>query len=205
MLDATRGGHYNCSRRGERSARAGKLGAMVRGGATHEPTNIVWEDAMTLEDLEHRVRVLEDIDAIKEVTYRYLYHCDDSYNPDGIASLFTEDGVRDQGSQGRIVGREAVRATFAEASKRTVFAAHFGFNPIVTVNGDEAHASWYTFQTFTVRGDDGDRAMWRAGRYENDMVRVNGEWKFKLMVTSETFFTPYDQGWAKLRSVTGAS
>ena len=35
---------------------------------------------------------LEDIEAIKILKARYGYYCDDSYNPDGISSLFVEDG-----------------------------------------------------------------------------------------------------------------
>ena len=38
---------------------------------------------------------LEDIEAIKILKTRYGYYCDDSYNPDGISSLFVEDGVWD--------------------------------------------------------------------------------------------------------------
>ena len=159
---------------------------------------------MSLEDLERRVQVMEDIEAVKQVTFRYLNFCDDNYNPDGIASCFSEDGVRED-NNGRHEGREAVRALFARSSERTTFAVHMGLNPIITVNGDEAHGSWYTFLAMTVKRDGEDQAMWRAGRYENDYVRVNGQWLIKLMKSSETFFTPFDQGWVKLRSITGAA
>src|SRR5262245_11383232 len=44
---------------------------------------------------------IEDIEAIKILKARYGYYCDDSYNPDGISSLFVEDGVWDGGQFGR--------------------------------------------------------------------------------------------------------
>jgi hypothetical protein len=36
---------------------------------------------------------LEDIEEIKILKARYGYYCDDSYDPNGISSLFVEDGV----------------------------------------------------------------------------------------------------------------
>ena len=149
---------------------------------------------MTLENIERRLQVLEDVEAIKKLKARYLYYNDDSYNADGIASLFVEDGVRDHGPIGRLEGREAIRAYFAEVSKAVPMSLHFAFNPIITVNGDKAHGSWYSFLAATLRDENGDRAMWRAGRYEDDCVRVNGEWKFKEMRLLENFYTPFDQG-----------
>jgi len=52
---------------------------------------------MSLEDLERRVQILEDIDAIKKLKARYTGYCDNGYDPEGIASLFTEDAVWDGG------------------------------------------------------------------------------------------------------------
>lgn len=43
---------------------------------------------------EHNSRMqLEDIEAIKTLKARYGYYCDDNYDPDGISSLFVENGV----------------------------------------------------------------------------------------------------------------
>ena len=47
---------------------------------------------MTIDQLAERLQVLEDIEAIKRLKARYCAQCDDGYNPDGIASLFVEDG-----------------------------------------------------------------------------------------------------------------
>ncbi len=38
-----------------------------------------------------------DIEQIKQLKHRYCAYCDEQYDPDGIASLFTEDGVWDGG------------------------------------------------------------------------------------------------------------
>ena len=64
---------------------------------------------MDLADLERRVRALEDIEAIKQLKYRYADACDRGYDADALADLFTEDAVWDGGLFGRYEGREAIR------------------------------------------------------------------------------------------------
>ena len=62
---------------------------------------------MNLEDLARRVQVLEDIEAIKKLKARYCAYCDNNYDADGLASLFTEDAIWDGGERlGRSVGQE---------------------------------------------------------------------------------------------------
>ena len=77
-----------------------------------------------LEELENRVRTLEDTDAIRNLKARYAELCDDNYDPDGLAALFVEDAVWESGSLGRFEGREAIRDFFRGASKIFTFAIH---------------------------------------------------------------------------------
>ena len=48
-------------------------------------------DRARLAQLEQRVQALEDVNAIRHLKARYTAYCDDHYNPDGLAALFTED------------------------------------------------------------------------------------------------------------------
>jgi hypothetical protein len=59
---------------------------------------------MDLADLERRVRALEDIEAIKQLKYRYADACDRGYDANALADLFTEDAVWDGGLFGRYEG-----------------------------------------------------------------------------------------------------
>ena len=45
---------------------------------------------MSLEDIERRLKALEDVEEIKRLKARYCAYCDDNYDADAIASLFTE-------------------------------------------------------------------------------------------------------------------
>jgi len=154
---------------------------------------------MNLEELAARVQNLEDIEAIKKLKARYTTYCDNGYDPDGIASLFTEDAVWDGGVFGKSVGREAIRKFFQGASKMLPFAIHSVMNPIIEVDGNTAKGSWYLFQTCTFA--EGDQAVWGAARYSEEYVKQGGQWKFKNLKVASEFWTPYDQGWAKKRFI----
>ena len=150
-----------------------------------------------LENLEGRVRTLQDTDAIRNLKARYAELCDDNYSPDGIAALFVEDAVWDSGALGRFEGRDAIREFFRGASKIFTFAIHYSLNPQIEVTGDTARARWYLFMPCTI--GDGNQALWRAGIDDEEYVRVDGQWMFKSKKSTGVFSTPFDSGWAKVR------
>ncbi len=154
---------------------------------------------MNLEELARKIQVLEDVEAIKKLKARYCLYCDNNYDADGIAALFTEDAVWDGGTFGKCEGREAIRTFFRGAPKIFPFAIHQVMNPIIEVQGDKATGSWYLFQPATLA--EGNQAVWLAARYAEEYVRVGGEWKFKHLKVSASFLTPYEQGWAKKKFV----
>ena len=151
-----------------------------------------------LKELEARVRALEDTDAIRNLKARYAELCDDNYNPEGIAALFVADAVWDGGPLGRFEGREAIREFFRGASKIFTFAIHYSLNAQIEVTGDTAWARWLLFMPCTVA--DGGQAMWRAGIDDEEYVRVNWQWMFKSKRSTGIFNTPFESGWAKVRS-----
>ena len=150
---------------------------------------------MNIEEIERRLRAIEDVEAIKKLKARYCVYCDEGYNAGGIAGLFTEDGVWDGGLFGCYEGRDAIRSFFQEASQMISFALHYVTNSIVEVDGDQAQGTWYLFQTCTFV--EGNQAVWGAGRYTEEYVRVGGEWKFKNLKVVSSFWTPYEEGWVK--------
>jgi len=106
--------------------------------------------------LEERIDRLESIEAIKRLKATYCMYCDANYDPDGICSLFTEDGVWDGGpSFGRYQGHEQIRKFFESISGTIVFAAHLVLNPIITVDGSRARGRWWLHTPCTVINDAG--------------------------------------------------
>ena len=152
---------------------------------------------MSLEDLERRIRVLEDIEEIKTLKRRYCAYCDDNYDADALADLFTEDAVWDGGMRGRNDGREEIRSFFKRAPQRLPFAIHMVMNPIIEVNGETAKGTWYLFQPCTWA--EGNRAIWGAARYDEEYVKVGGQWKFQNLKLTSHFWTPFNEGWVETR------
>ena len=153
---------------------------------------------MTIEDLEKRIRVLEDIEAIKKLKARYCSVCDDDHNPAEIIKLFAEDGIWEGAGVGAHQGHAAIRALFQGFQQRISFSQHNVMNPNIEVHGDTAKGTWYFLGPFTMRK--GNRAMWLAARYEEDYVRVGGEWKFKHLRAIGRMSAPYETGWANKKS-----
>ena len=65
----------------------------------------------------------------------------------------------------------------------------------IEITGDTARARWYLFMPCTV-GDTG-KAMWRAGLYEEEYVRVEGKWMYQSKKSAPFFHTTFEEGWAK--------
>jgi ketosteroid isomerase-like protein len=150
---------------------------------------------MDLEQLERRLRAVEDIEAIKKLKAKYCAACDNQYDPDSLAALFTEEAVWDGGDFGKYEGREAIRTFFRGASALLPFALHQVMNPLIEVDGDTATGQWYLFQPCTL--GEQNQAMWLAAKYAEEYVRTNGEWQFKSLKVNSQFFTPFEEGWAK--------
>ena len=144
--------------------------------------------------LERRLVSLEDAEAIRNLKARYASYCDDNYNPDAIASLFTEDAVWESQGLGRYEGREAIREFFKGASGIFTFAIHYSLNEEIHVDGDTARATWYLFMPCTL-GTNG-QAMWRAGMDDEAYVRIGSVWMFQRKKSVPLFNTPFDKGWA---------
>jgi uncharacterized protein (TIGR02246 family) len=150
---------------------------------------------MDLTDLERRIRVLEDIEAIKQLKYRYADACDRGYDADTLADLFTLDAIWEGDLFGRYEGREAIREFFRGVSANIPFAVHYMTNPIIRVDGDEATGEWYLFQTTTFAQN--NTPILGSARYADQYRRVDGTWKFRHLRLISIFWTPYEEGWVK--------
>ena len=62
--------------------------------------------------IERRLQALEDAEAIRNLKARYAALCDQQYDADRIAMLFTEDALWESPGLGRFEGREAIRNFF---------------------------------------------------------------------------------------------
>jgi ketosteroid isomerase-like protein len=153
-------------------------------------------DTDRFDRLEARVRALEDVNAIRNLKARYAELCDNSYDPDGLAALFTEHAVWESEALGNCNGREEIRAFFAAATDLFSFAIHYSLNSQIEVDGDRATAQWYLFMPCT-RGSDSE-ALWRAAVENETYVRVDGRWMFERKQSRPLFSTTFAEGWSRV-------
>lgn len=113
---------------------------------------------------------VEDRLDILELVARYN-HAIDSGNGKAWAETFTEDGVFET-SRGKTEGHEAL-AKFVEGMAANMPGArHWNNNHVIEGDGDQATHTCYLM---LVRP--GAEPM-SGSRYEDNLVKVNGQWKF---------------------------
>ncbi|MGD9764146.1 MAG: nuclear transport factor 2 family protein [Candidatus Binatia bacterium] len=154
---------------------------------------------MASRNLEEQIARLSAIEDIKQLKARYCAYCDAQYDPEGLASLFVEDGVWDGGETfGRYAGRDAIRNFFQSVSGELVFAAHLVLNPIITVNGNTATGQWRLIMPCTVKNEAGKlEARWLLSAYDEEYVERDGRWLFKELRVTPQFYAAHETGWAE--------
>ena len=121
----------------------------------------------------------EDEHAITRLMNIYNY-ATDSQDFVRLASCFTEDG-RLHGAFGSWVMHQQIHefAAFARDPAATAGPVrHFISNPIIDVDGDTARAVTSSLVTRVPVG--GEPRILLTGEYHDELVRVDGEWLFKV-------------------------
>ena len=147
--------------------------------------------------LEERVTRLEYREDLKELRASYCHRID-GRDWDGYAALFAEDAHLDFGPVGEFDGRADIRE-FAEhvVGANHPFLSHMLHNPIldVDVEAGTATGQWYFEVPCTF--EDGS-AGWIQGTYDDEYVRVDGEWRIAEIVAEFNYFADYEEGWADI-------
>jgi len=149
--------------------------------------------------IEQRIQRLEDIEAIKTLKHTYAFHCDNGYDANSLAPLFTEDAVWDGGGLGVNKGREAIREFFSASPAMVPFAVHYLTNPIIEIDGDKAKGKWFLWEPMVF--SEGNQAVWMSAQYSDEYVKINGEWMFNNVKIDIHMLSPYEDGFAKTRNL----
>jgi hypothetical protein len=163
---------------------------------------------LTLEEMEKRLKVLEDIEEIKQMHIRYILDLNHQ-NFEGMIDCFTDDAVMDYWDHRE--GKEEIAKFFRKmaADQRKNKAWKGGqilLHPLITVDGDTAKGNWTwyrltglgTIQKFT--SDQGLEIPFPVpfpGFYTMEYRRVNGKWKMSKFHLTHNW--PGKQ-WPKRRS-----
>ncbi|HSG33011.1 MAG TPA: nuclear transport factor 2 family protein [Sphingomonadaceae bacterium] len=134
----------------------------------------------------------DDRAAIEDLMARYLFAMD--WNDfDTYADTFTEDGTLEF-ARGAVTGRDNIRAAakgfkeavagiYTDVDGNPAILRHVLCHSVIRVEGDKAWHTGFWFETANdgPRVPDGSRftpTLGTFGIYEDELVRVDGEWKF---------------------------
>lgn len=113
----------------------------------------------------------EDRAQIEDLQARYLFALDFK-DHDLYVTTFTTEGVLDIGNGSPAVGREAIRNMVANMPG----GHHHITNIVIKVDGDKAtsRSGWL----HTGKDAEGKLTLGGYGHYEDDLVKVDGQWLF---------------------------
>lgn len=146
--------------------------------------------------MDPNVQKLIDLEEIKQLKHKYCEACDDNYNPSGIASLFTEDGIWDGGGLGVAETRSGIEDFFKAVPGIVEFAIHSVSNSIIEVKGDTATGRWLLWQPMVYK--ENGLAVWYSAKYSETYQRTRDGWKIKHLKLTNLMHTPYEEGFGKM-------
>ncbi len=141
-------------------------------------------------NVEERLRLLEDKEAIRELLLAYGRTLD-GRDTKGYSELFAADGEWSGGvGQARTPAgiKKMLDDLFAGGTSRFANAYHLMANMDIAVNGDTASAR---SRWIWIAGNaEGAPEILRSGYYDDLLVRENGGWKFQKRKASTEFTRP---------------
>lgn len=131
------------------------------------------------DQLEARVRRLEDLAAINQLFVDYIQYLD-WFETDKLVELFTEDGEVLYGPGNHCHGRDEIAAFLRrlQGGGKPGGGFHIVSNPRIVLDGDTATAD----VVWTVIGmdADGQPKVSTMGAHKDELVRdTDGQWRFK--------------------------
>ncbi len=161
-----------------------------------------------LAQLEHRLGIVEDVLAIRNLQHAYGYYLDKCLY-DEVVDLFADDGqVIFIG--GVYKGRTGIarlytgrfRARFTDGTNGPAHGRlleHPQLQDIVHIS-DDRQTAYARFRTLMQGGTHHSigavRQWWEGGLYENTYVAEDGVWKIKVLYYRPFWHATFEQGWA---------
>ena len=139
---------------------------------------------------EQRLQILEDKDAIRELTAKYCFAVV-AQDSQALINMFTEDGVFNMPPQMCFEGREQLTELYTQKIE-DVTPKPFIQNHVIQVDGDKATGQC----AVEIRLVDDGNAVTACGHYDDIYRRVGGEWKFVRRDFNLYHWVPLAEGWA---------
>jgi ketosteroid isomerase-like protein len=134
---------------------------------------------VTLEELEKRVRELEDKDHIKDLHRDYLFYIS-NLEFDKALDCFSETITVEIADYETRKGKEGVTKFFKDVIYENVRQSkdgHFTGQAVVSVEGERAKGHWMFYRFLP----EPSKARWVQGRYDCEYIKEDGKWKFSFI------------------------
>jgi hypothetical protein len=165
-----------------------------------------------IEQMANEIGVLQDVHQIRRLQHAYSYYLDKCLY-DEVVDLFSEDievhfagGIFKKRAGARRVFCDRMRKYFTGGHNGPVFGfllEHLQLQDVIDVEQDRKTAKArfrYLMQAGRHESAGGELVQWwEGGIYENQYVREDGIWKFKLLSPHVVWQADYETGWAHTR------
>jgi ketosteroid isomerase-like protein len=139
---------------------------------------------MSIEELEKRVKAIEDLEEIKKLHQNYI-DLMDNLQYEKVLDLFTEDGTAEVRNSGVKKGRRELAEIYIEglAKKRGTsrYEGHMAIEPDITISGNIAKGTWLIYMLFSK-----PTIQWVQGKNECEYRKENGKWKISKLKFTRT-------------------
>jgi hypothetical protein len=158
---------------------------------------------MNLEDMEKRLHLLEarvqtaeDIEAIKQLHYRYMDGMTQT-RWDEVLDCFAEDATIDINPSGQGVGKgiKEIRRQYNNLAKVHIGKdIDFAIHPRITVEGNKAKGKWLMYLAmYKINDSNQQQFVIMQGVYFAEYVKINGQWKFSFLQHRPRQIEPVDE------------
>jgi hypothetical protein len=145
---------------------------------------------------ERQVQRVADYNEIDNLQSAYGYYAEKFLWSD-VAQLFTDDGVLEIDGL-RHAGRTRILAFLLASGPagpvKGALDSQLQLQPVIHVAAD-GHSARIRSRLLQLTRDAQGQPMWGGGIYENELVKVDGVWKFRRLHLYRTYKVNYRNGW----------
>ena len=136
---------------------------------------------------------LGEIEAIKRLKYKYFRTLDLKKWND-MAECFTEDAKTSySGGKYTFEGRDTIMGFLQKGLGPARISMHQGHHPEIELTSDTTAKGTWALQDYVIDLKR-NTSLFGAAFYEDEYVKVNGEWKIKSTGYERTFEEVFDRG-----------
>ena len=149
----------------------------------------------TLEELAARVQVLEDLEAIRQLKYRY-FRCLDLKRWDELGACFTADATVSYGAgRYQFAGRDAILHFLRDSLsvERGTVGLHHGHHPEIELTGPTTARGSWALHNYLLN-EHQQRGVRMACFYDDEYVKQEGVWRIRHTGYVPVFHEEWNRG-----------